>query len=217
MPEVVVGAAFGQPGLQRQDRRGSVQRLDLGLLVHAQHDRVLRRRQVQPDDVGDLGRPARGRWRTGTTPPATAGPRSPATPWPPWRREIPSCRASSRVDQCVTPSFFGGGVSVAVTIAAWSIARGRPDRGSSSSPAIPARPGTAPASRSPSAATPPPAPRSRYWTPRRRPATRSAPAAPTPPAPTTTASTDNSSRSPSRNPNAGSRSIRHTPSIPPQP
>ncbi len=52
--EVVVGTAFGQPGLQRQDRRGPVQGLDLGFLVHAQHDRVLRRVQVQADHVGDL-------------------------------------------------------------------------------------------------------------------------------------------------------------------
>jgi hypothetical protein len=35
------------------------------------------------------------------------------------------------------PSFFGGGLSVAVMIAAWSIDRGRPDRCSSSRPAIP--------------------------------------------------------------------------------
>jgi hypothetical protein len=50
---------------------------------------------------------------------------------------IPRCRASNRVDQCVTPYFLGGGVSVAVTIRRWSIVRGRPDRGSSSSPASP--------------------------------------------------------------------------------
>lgn len=28
---------------------------DLALLIHAEHDRVLRRRQVEADDVGDLG------------------------------------------------------------------------------------------------------------------------------------------------------------------
>jgi hypothetical protein len=32
--------------------------------------------------------------------------------------EIPNCWASNRVDQCVIPSRFGGGVSVAVMIAA---------------------------------------------------------------------------------------------------
>ena len=51
--------------------------------------------------------------------------------------EMPRCRASSRVDQCVTAYFFGGGVSVAVTIRRWSMVRGRPERGSSSSPANP--------------------------------------------------------------------------------
>ncbi len=55
VPDVVVRAPLGQPGLHRQHRRGPVQRLDLRLLIHAQNDRVLRRRQVQPDDVGDLG------------------------------------------------------------------------------------------------------------------------------------------------------------------
>ena len=51
--------------------------------------------------------------------------------------EIPRCRANRRVDQCVTASLFGGGFSVAVMIAAWSIERGRPDRGWSASPTIP--------------------------------------------------------------------------------
>ena len=55
VPDVVVGALLGVAGLHRQRLLGPVQRLDLGLLVHAQHDRVLRRGQVQPDDVGDLG------------------------------------------------------------------------------------------------------------------------------------------------------------------
>jgi hypothetical protein len=54
VPNVVVGAPLGQTGLHRQDRGGAVQRLNLGLLVDAEHDRVLRRCQVQPDDVGDL-------------------------------------------------------------------------------------------------------------------------------------------------------------------
>ena len=55
MPDVVVGAPLGLPGLHRQRLLGPVQRLDLGLLVDAEHDRVLRRVQVQPDHVGDLG------------------------------------------------------------------------------------------------------------------------------------------------------------------
>jgi len=46
---------------------------------------------------------------------------------------------SSRLDQCVTPSRLGGGVSVATTIRSRSIVRGRPDRGASSRPASPRR------------------------------------------------------------------------------
>lgn len=51
---------------------------------------------------------------------------------------IPRRAASKREDQCVTPSFFGGGASVAATIARWSIRRGRPDRSWLASPSMPA-------------------------------------------------------------------------------
>jgi hypothetical protein len=51
---VVMGGAFGRAGQHRQDRRGAVERLDLGLLVDAQHDGAFRRCQVEPDDVADL-------------------------------------------------------------------------------------------------------------------------------------------------------------------
>jgi hypothetical protein len=53
--DVVVGAAFDQVRLSGQDRRGPVQGLDLGLLVDREHDRVLGRVEVEPDDVDDLG------------------------------------------------------------------------------------------------------------------------------------------------------------------
>ena len=80
VPDVVVGAPLRQPGLHRQHRRGPVQRLDLGLLVHAQHDRVLRRGQVQPDDVGDLGDQLGVGGELERLRPATAAPRTPARP-----------------------------------------------------------------------------------------------------------------------------------------
>jgi hypothetical protein len=54
MAGVVMAAALGAAGHQRQDRRGAVQRLDLGPLVHAQHHRGLGRVQVQPTQVTDL-------------------------------------------------------------------------------------------------------------------------------------------------------------------
>ncbi len=47
-------AFSGRPG-HRQDQGGPVERLDLGLLVDADHHRLLRRVQIQPDDVADLG------------------------------------------------------------------------------------------------------------------------------------------------------------------
>ena len=40
---LVVGRALGHARQQRQDRRRAVERLDLGLLIHAQHDRPLGR------------------------------------------------------------------------------------------------------------------------------------------------------------------------------
>ncbi len=45
---VVVGGARRRARQHRQDRRGAVQRLDLRLLIDAQHHRTLRRIQVQP-------------------------------------------------------------------------------------------------------------------------------------------------------------------------
>jgi hypothetical protein len=55
VPEVVVGAPRWPAGSHRAGWLGALQRLDLGLLVHAQHDRVCRRVKVQPDHVADLG------------------------------------------------------------------------------------------------------------------------------------------------------------------
>ena len=45
--------------------------------------------------------------------------------------------ASSRDDQCVTPSRAGGGVKVAAMITRWSTVLGRPGRSTSDSPASP--------------------------------------------------------------------------------
>jgi hypothetical protein len=51
---VVMRRALRNPGQHRQDRRGPVERLDLRLLIDAQHDRALGRIEVQADDVTDL-------------------------------------------------------------------------------------------------------------------------------------------------------------------
>jgi hypothetical protein len=53
--DVVVGGAFGQARPDGQDGLGPVQRLDLALLIHAHHDRVLGRVQVQTHHIGELG------------------------------------------------------------------------------------------------------------------------------------------------------------------
>jgi hypothetical protein len=52
---VVVRAALGRLEPHRQQRRGAVQGLDLGLLVDADHHGVGGRVQVEPDYVADLG------------------------------------------------------------------------------------------------------------------------------------------------------------------
>src|SRR5659263_170078 len=52
---VVVGGLLGEAGTQGQDRGAAVQSLDLALLLDAKHDRLLRRVQVEADDVPDLG------------------------------------------------------------------------------------------------------------------------------------------------------------------
>jgi len=55
VPDVVVSLLLGDTRSQRQDRRGPVQRLHLRLLIHAEHHRLVRRIQVQPDNVTHLG------------------------------------------------------------------------------------------------------------------------------------------------------------------
>lgn len=51
---VVVGLPLGDAGAHRQDRLGPFQGLALALLIHARHDRVLRRVQVQAGHVADF-------------------------------------------------------------------------------------------------------------------------------------------------------------------
>ena len=51
---VIMGAQLRRSGAHRKDRLGSVQSLDLSLLVSAKHKRSLRRIEVQTDDVAHL-------------------------------------------------------------------------------------------------------------------------------------------------------------------
>ena len=55
MAHVVVAGPRRGAGQHRKDRRSPVECLDLGLLVHAQHERPFGWVEVQPDDVADLG------------------------------------------------------------------------------------------------------------------------------------------------------------------
>ena len=54
MADVVVAGPLGGAGQHREHRCGAVEGLDLGLLVHAEHQRPLGRVEVEPDDVADL-------------------------------------------------------------------------------------------------------------------------------------------------------------------
>ena len=55
MAGVVVGVPLDLARSHRQHRLGPVERLDLGLLVDAEHDGTVGRVEVEADDVPDLG------------------------------------------------------------------------------------------------------------------------------------------------------------------
>ena len=63
MALVIVGHGRGAALLERQARLGPVERLDLGLFIDAEHDRAIRRVEVEPDDIGDLSPRTSGRSR----------------------------------------------------------------------------------------------------------------------------------------------------------
>src|SRR5271169_743946 len=52
---IIMGHRSAPPRLQRQARLGAVERLDLAFFVDAEHHRVRRRVDIQPDDVTQLG------------------------------------------------------------------------------------------------------------------------------------------------------------------
>ena len=51
---VIVGAALGLAGQHRKDRLTAARRLNLTLLIYAQHQRMMRWVQVQADDIAHL-------------------------------------------------------------------------------------------------------------------------------------------------------------------
>ena len=54
VPDVVMGDALDVAQPQGKERLGAFQGLDLALLVDAQHQRLVRRMEVEADDVPDL-------------------------------------------------------------------------------------------------------------------------------------------------------------------
>ena len=54
VPHVVVGSALDLPGAQREQRLSAIERLDLRLLVDAQHQSSIGRAHVQPHDVSNF-------------------------------------------------------------------------------------------------------------------------------------------------------------------
>jgi hypothetical protein len=54
MAVVLESVAFSTTGRKRQHRIQAIQRLNGGLLIHAEHRRMPRRIQVQADDIGGL-------------------------------------------------------------------------------------------------------------------------------------------------------------------
>ena len=92
MARVVVGVPLDLAGSQRQHRLGPVERLDLGLLVDAQHDGPLGRVEVEPDDVGDLGHQGRVGAELEGLGPVGLEAAAPARPGRPWTGSRPPLR-----------------------------------------------------------------------------------------------------------------------------
>ena len=54
MALVVVGLPFGDRRLQRQQRRRTIQGLDLALLIDGENEGLVRRIQIEPDHIAQL-------------------------------------------------------------------------------------------------------------------------------------------------------------------
>ena len=55
VPRVIMAAPLGLPRSHRQQRLGAIERLDLRLLIDAQHQGMVGRIELEPDDVAHLG------------------------------------------------------------------------------------------------------------------------------------------------------------------
>ena len=137
MADVVVAALLVVARLHRKHFLGAVQRLNLGLLIDAQHDRVSRRVQIQAYNVGDLGL----QFRVGGELERVG------LPWPdpvllPGLGDRGLVHPQAGSQQPTRPvshpqTLQGGGLGVAVMIAASSTTFDQPGRGMSTSPSRP--------------------------------------------------------------------------------
>ena len=111
------------------------QRLDLGLLVDAEHDRALGRVEIEPDDIADLVDELRVLGELPGRPGGAAAARTPSRSACTADCVSPTSRAIERVDQCVASLGVVSSV-LTITSSTWSsvIVRGCPGRGSSSQP-----------------------------------------------------------------------------------
>ena len=133
---VVVCAALGHARQHRQDRLCAIECLDLALFIDTEHQRAVRRRQIEAYDVADLVHEQR-----------IAGEleglravrlHAEGRPYPPDRRvRQPALRAIERSDQWVASAGVVSSVRsmTAATFSSESV-RGRPGRGSSDSPSM---------------------------------------------------------------------------------
>jgi hypothetical protein len=134
-----MGAASWQAGAQGQHLGGPVQRLDLAFLVDADDDRVVGRGEVQADDVADFRLELRVGRELERLDPVRLD--APFPPDPGDRRERdPQLGGQEPCRPVRDPQpLRRAPVSVATTTSASSISAGRPERGSSSRPAMPPR------------------------------------------------------------------------------
>ena len=115
VPDIIMGPLLWHAGHHRQHWLRPVKRLHLGLLVHAQHNRVLGRIQVQPDHIvdllheqrigGQLERIGQVRFKVESLPdPADSGPGQAGT----FRHGCPRPvgRVIRRFLQCIDDDFF---------------------------------------------------------------------------------------------------------------
>ena len=135
----VVGAARDLSGPQREHRMGPVERLDLRLLVDREHQRVVGRVEVEPDDVDDfLGELRIPTELEGLEPMRLEVGGLPDLPHLPLRdagvaRHQPRAPMGSTGTRSVVSSRMRSTVRRLSTV-------GRPDRGRSTNPASPSAP-----------------------------------------------------------------------------